>query len=124
MLLIELKSNDDPNQILQNIANHITGHCVRKSDCHSDVGNALMSGNIKNSDKIVILGQGKVGTHSIIIDSSGNIKVDSYQNRIMKYDPETISATYYATKDKNPKAVWELHPLKIVSVKDFRQSIS
>lgn len=123
MLLLELQCNTDPSVILQNIADHISGKNTRMADCHSTTGNAIMSGKASDNDRIVVLGRGTVGTHTIIVDQNGKIIEDSYGNRIKDYDPRTLEISYYATKDQNPKAVWNLTPLKIVPVKQLKASL-
>lgn len=119
MLLLEL-CNYDPTTIVKNITAHVRGEETRMQDCHATVSNAIMSGKASDEDRVVILGHGSVGAHSIIVDPNGKIIEDSFGNRIKEYDPTTLEITYFKTKDKNPEAIWKLIPLKVVPVRDFK----
>lgn len=119
MLLLEL-CNYDPSAIIKNIIAHVRGDDTRLQDCHATVGNAIKSGKASDNDRVVILGHGSVGAHSIIVDPTGKIIEDSFGNRIKEFDPETLETTYYKTKDRDPQSTWTFNPVKVVPVSDLK----
>lgn len=119
MLLLEITCNTDPESILKNIADHVKNEKVRLSDCHSATGNAIANQTAKDNDRLVILGHGKTGAHSIIVDEDGKAKVDTFSGRIKSYDSDSLKVSYYTTNAKT--TTWDLVPLKVVTIKEFRQ---
>ncbi len=89
MRLLEFNTTD-PQGLLQKVANDIK--TAERRDCHGTCAAAIRTGQVEDEDVVVIVGPkgngGKHGFHSVIIDSTGNIKVDSYSEHMTNYDKE------------------------------------
>lgn len=104
MRLFEFKTHTtDPQTLLQKIADDI--EAAERIDCHGQCASAIRKGQVNDADIVVIVGPkgsgGKIGFHSIIIDSGGNIKVDSYADKMVEYDREN-GIFYYDTGKAEP----------------------
>jgi len=80
----------DPDTLMQKIVKDVvTGE---RTDCHGQCASAIRDGKLEDSDIVMIIGPkgtgGELGTHSVVIDKEGNLKVDSYGDRLKEYDKE------------------------------------
>ena len=104
MRLFEFTSNTThPQTLLKKIASDIDA--AERKDCHGQCAAAIRSNAVSDDDIVVIIGpqgaKGKIGFHSIIIDRTGDIKVDSYSHKMVDYDIEN-GIFYYDVGGKKP----------------------
>lgn len=107
MRLTEFKTyTTDPQTLLNKIKDDIVK--AERVDCHGQCATAIRQGDADDNDIVVILGpkgaKGNIGFHSVIINGQGDIKVDSFSDKLVKYDKEQ-GIFYYDTGSKEPMAM-------------------